>query len=352
MGPPAITAVRKAARSPKSPVRDECRRLLELLSPADFADEHRQLLRKLVPKKGSDPIRLAGELIQSLKLTAWNRLSPQPRKSILAELTAELRNVGYEFRETAIQRYGPRSDSQPIAQWRDANGLRFVLIPGGSFRPGFDDVQLRKLSRIGKQIQRDKGEGELNPRRVQVFDSASTCDVRQKREVTVVPMLMAAELVEDARSSEGFKGLKKRQGQPSFVNLHDLATLLGERRWTLPSSDELEWAIRGGRKILFHWDDRPGRFIEQEFVDAERDETKWPFCTRFGLTAPLDYQTWCQPGSGSHPIVTRGGSATPWQGCFEWTVYLTAVSSRKAVVNEGIRFAACVRPVIRLAGNR
>lgn len=312
-----------------------CRRLLEEFSPSDFKDEHAALLKRLRPSDAAS-VPISSDSLQHLQLEGWNGLSASAKKKLQAEITQALLDAGYDFRDAKIQKYGPRSDSQAIAQWRDRRGRRFVLIPGGSFRPGFSGPQLKQLEKIAKGVETYEYR-PINPKRAPIFN-AGFCDLRQTTKVDVPPMLMAGDLI--------------RQGKTRVkdVDLYEIAELLEEHRWSVPSSHEFEWAILGGRKSIFHWGDEPRSYLASKRLDAPPDSTKWPECTRFGLTDPLAEVTWCQPKTGGQPIVSRGGARTysPWQDCLEWLLYLTAASGRHPVIEEfGMRFRGAVRPVIR-----
>ena len=341
-----LASALRQASAQKGAVGKFTRELLERLCPEEFQEQNDKHLQQLLPQQGPPPVRLAGEIVKQLELKKWNRLSAAQRKKVQSAITEALTESKYNFRADGLHRYGPSSSAQCIPAWRDADDRRFVLIPGGTFRPGFDDAQLKHLRSAMLQLESVR---KFNPKKFPVFNSEiDYCDVSQKRETTVMPLLMAAELIDTRRAK------KQKAGQTKIFqpNLSELAKLLTRMRWTLPSSVEFEWAVLGGKRTIFHWGNRPGKFVRQERVLPEHDDQRWPYCTRFGLTAPLNYVTWCQPQGGDFPIVTHGGAAgvSPWQDCMEWALYLTSVHARHQIIGQfNHRFDAAVRPVIRFS---
>jgi len=299
-----------------------------------------------------------------------------------------------------------------VIQWRErGTGMTFSLIPGGTFQPGYEDAlldQLRVLyrrvtaERLGAseaEIARDNPELLEMPDEILVLGSDAPCELRLKPRVTVPPFLMATELVQSTLPGlDAFVDLsplaKRQEAYPFLGGVRlpwpQVEPVMQSYGWSLPTSEEFEWALRGGVRSLFYWGDEPPLFLEDGFgtVYSEDElqkswdavmsssfapdrERSWPWCNRFGLAAMVAQSTWCAPSrvpGDPYPLIVRGGAASswPWQACGEWVSLLNAVECRlplgpcyaeSASVRSIIRNAlgpsyadgASVRPVIRIA---
>lgn len=345
-GKAAVPRIRTALKKETDKfVCKELNSLLSKLDPPDLRPKYRAQAKQLQSIGNAIQVELSAGLLKSLQLNAWNKLTTAKRAATLKQLSAALKESGTGLKSGRIKEYGPKGDTQPIAEWVDASNNRFVLVPGGSFRPGFTKSQITQVQKI---LDSEKyGETfKLNPKRLRVFDNEfepNFCDISQKATVQISPFIMAGHVVHNIPSS--VKELPKKG--PTQLIAHDLIDIVTNRGWSLPSSNEFEWAISGGRRTLFHWGDSSDGFLEKEYVDQTLKKTQWPYCTRFGLSAPLDMPTWCQPESGGRRLVWRGGSFFPWQWCGEWMLYLIAVQTCGKTDDNGDFFAA-IRPVIRL----
>lgn len=334
----AVPALRNAMRDKEVVGYPLVVDLLERLSPNDFKENHRRLLKQLQNTKGR--VLVPGNIYRKLDLTLWNKLGTAERKKIAGRLTESIQDAGYELVDGCAHRFGPHGKYQQIAQWADRDGRRFVLIPGGNFKPGFSKAQIKKVSDI---LLKKYPEMKFDPKK------SLHCDITKKPSQRIEPFIMMAEMY--AENPDPNSSGRVHVSADGF-ELQQLVWLLEEKRWSIPSSHEFEWAVLGGVSTLYHWGDERGKFVRNEMANGERGELKWPWCNRFGLNSPLDSLTWCQPGKGKTPVISRGGAAwaSPWQDCDEWLMFLTAASAHHPLINDlGFRFKAGVRPIIRFA---
>ncbi|MGP0063173.1 MAG: hypothetical protein ACLQGP_06150 [Isosphaeraceae bacterium] len=326
------------------------------------------------------------------RLEAWDALDDDGRRVLGEYLSERLRALGWGVPEPmTLTTAGPPGESRSVLQWREpASGLTFSMIPGGTFRPGFDDSQ---LTRVAELIRLDSGEeddedGSEGP--------AVDPSLGLKPPVDVAPFFLATELVrpslpglravaklpEDAAKGKALYGYDFTGDAIEFP-WNQVEPVLDHFRWSLPTSAEFEWALRGGVSSVFYWGDDFPEFMEDVDVgwrgavgpdqarakaafdaclsaafDPDRPR-EWPWCNRFGLAAMLPRNTWCaastEPGDPA-PLITRGGAAHfyPWQGgCFEWMMLLNAFEFRSPVTADpkdflAIPATAAIRPMIRL----
>jgi hypothetical protein len=347
----------------------------------------------------SEPVLIAPAIAEALTLDAWGRLSDAERLEAADHLTERLEAHGWSFAEMpALRAFGPPGEEQPVLQWRDGrSGLTFSLIPGGTFRPGYGPELLAEYDRLYRLLQASEFEAQeggwtlLTEPPLEGF-----WDVRQKAAVTVGSFLMAAELV--PRQAPGLAALLDPDVSRSYYYAADyddpegppflltptwdeLPRVLSVFGWSLPTSQEFEWALRGGVEALFYWGNAvPRWFVEAEHIDPRpgpddprftdeftyaqlMDEEilpdrprRWPWCNRFGLAAPLAAVTWCaaRAGEGGETyLVTRGGAAdTLWDGRGAWGLFLSAVEGREPAEPPRVGPTChALRPVVRLQGS-
>jgi len=274
--------------------------------------------------------------------------------------------------------------------------MTFSLIPGGTFQPGYDDALLKQLHVLYRKVTINclgESEDEIASSHpewlemseiIPVFASKVPRDLRLRPPITVSPILMATELVQSTMPdfdrfvdlSRSSRSVKRLAAHPFLggVNLRwpQVEPILQHYRWSLPTSEEFEWALRGGVSSLFYWGNEPPLFLREGYGSvysakecqaswealmsssfAPDRERTWPWCNRFGLAAMVAQSTWCTPTrvpGDPFPLIIRGGAADswPWQACGEWVSLLSAVEGRRPL---GACYAdlAAVRPIIHIA---
>jgi hypothetical protein len=320
-------------------------------------------------------VPIAAEMLALLQLDAWNGLDDDSRLALGDQIARRLEAHGRGVDEPlALRRFGPAGSEQAVLQWRDpGTGLHFSLIPGGTFRPGFDEDLMARYDQLRRQLgpvgEEAASEDDEPPGHALLMGSDRACDLRRKAPVTVAPLLMAAELapasIPEIRDLLNIPWIEytcqqfEFRGYNASVVWDRVDAVLERLGWSLPTSSEFEWALRGGVDSLFYWGDEPAEFMtawcEPSFdqvmstrFDPDRPRS-WPWCNRFGLAAMLAQGTWCAPSpdpDDAAPLVVRGGAADywPWQNCGEWLLLMNAVESHQRPMWSD----NCLRPVIRL----
>ena len=134
---------------------------------------------------------------------------------------------------------------------------------------------------------------------------------------------------------------------------------------SIPTSLELEWAVRGPTDTLFPWGDHLPRWLREyashtsftSLVEAAEACGQDPAIARgqFGILDPVTRPVWCEPGSSGDaeidrefPHAFRGGASqcAPWQGCNEWLLWLTTCEVRQT---PGCYREHCLRRITRLS---
>ena len=347
---------------------------------------------------------LPSSISSQLNLSNWNTLSEDQQLTLVESLTIHLNERGYDLRNPRLEHHGPAA-TQTVAVWRDdSRGLDFALIPGGEFRPGYSETQLetyKHLFQVINQANVDalKSQGHEDPEsdlddvfeppdKVRLFASRATCDMRSKPPATIAPFLMCTTLVPAT-----MPGLHTVVELPTWQSWEDLETnqlpihlrwpmvepVLKHCRWTLPTSEEFEWALQGGVAGLFYWGDKlpmsifdhlvfcenPQQHIPQaeiastvtfeDLMTRELDPAHphvWPYYNRFGLASMLACGTWCMPNADPEdpfPLKLRGGAANcyPWQNCGEWKLLFSAAEWRIGHATDYADWNG-LRPIIRL----
>jgi hypothetical protein len=366
-------------------------------------------------------VPVSSAVLVDCSLDRWNALSPAMREAAAVSLRHALTESGYGFEHWRIEDHGPDRE-QPVLILTDTRtALDFALIPGGRLLPGYGDAQFERFSEIYELLegwQRDIIDDEDDepddaveleedsPYVIPIFASEVPCDLSRKPPVDIAPFLMAV-----TPTPASTPGIQQVVTSPRWwgetweemalyhlpVRLHweMVPAVLHRYRWSLPTTGEFEWAIRGGKEGIFYWGDTVPHFVANPLPYYDCGDEKdghdnaggydepawtpeqarlitedvrfedlmvlgfspesariWPYCNGFGLAGPLATGSWCAPSTESSdpfPLIVRGGASGswPWQACGEWMLFLSAVERR---LNENTLSGDwnVLRPIIRL----
>lgn len=291
-----------------------------------------------------------GPLLDDLQLEAWNALVTDERLEVAEQLARVLEVRRRPMDLLGVRGFGPDA-AQPVARYRDrATGLVFALVPGGRFRPGVSPAQVEALRALGELDELDELELDLPPLRAEVQVRPFLCSVLP---VTTGCPTMPAGIPRAGLTSVFDEG----DGAATwYLREADLDAAIAALGCELPGEDQVSWAARGGRELLYPWGNDL-RF--EELAHSTRDWTvlelaltlppsavetaAWPAANGFGLLALGGPAMWCVRQGGERTAWSGAGESWPWQGPGRST--LSVIGAVHPAYED-----ACLRPVITLGG--
>jgi len=260
-------------------------------------------------------------------LEAWCEADDARKNDVARAVEESAAAYGLQF--VGLETYADFSVAVFAHEQLDA---RFSLVPGGSYERGLSEREEELVRAAGEA---DPDAGNWYETYQFLIDQAPT--MRPVTEVTVGPFLIA-------------------QHASAPRDPAEIAAMLEELPFRLPTEAEHEWAQRGGRPSQLTWrgDDVPTEeWLEDVF--AAGDDLRNPFgLVGLGLSPEMLCDVWAPnyggaPTDGSArigegPRVVRGGAEMvyPWQACGEWQLLTNAVRAS----SDAWEFFLALRPAL------
>lgn len=263
---------------------------------------------------------------------AWSAASPARQQEIaLAVVAAAEQFTGMPTKLVDIVAHG----GPPIALL-DLDGLRFCLVPGGTFELGFSEEEEAVVRAQAEVAAGCDNHYELYG---SLFDQRNR--MRPIQRVTVGPLLAM-------------------QGPGEGYDLHEAADVLSNTYLRMPSEAEWEYLARGGKahELTYRGDIVPveAAYFRETSASGPKGGNAfrmWGFGIEPELCADVMSETHDglpldgSPRRGDGPRVVRGGAGQlfPWQDTGEWHLMLSAmrVSQRMWEFQIALRYVLGIR---------
>lgn len=243
---------------------------------------------------------------------------------------------------------------------------RWILVPSGTIRCGYDDAQIAELRATAPGMTSDDVDPELH---LTPFGANERWDDRRWAQADarhVRPFLISALPILGRSPAAHALSLARRRrvldapDQPLHLFADELAFATESLRAAVPTRAELEWAHRGAAATVFPWGNALPEWLASDEVPPEEAEATfehefplryksgdiaWERASSFGAVDAQASSVWCIDDHDG--LIWTGGAAEvfPWQGVGEWLLLTSAAFLR---ASEGAARTHALRPVIRL----